>query len=102
MTTEPSTLRAATLVAWVLRHTIPDKTEQEKLIQAGPFDWTIIRPPGLRDGDLAGDTVAWHGTNHPANVSWWCNRPDVAAFALKCIEDDLHMNEAVQISGVKS
>ena len=93
---------AKTLVAWVLRHTIPDKTEQEHLIQTDRYDWTILRPPGLRDGAAEGGTVAWRGTDHPSNVSWWCNRPDVAAYGLACIEQNLHVNEAVQISGVKS
>jgi len=67
------------LVEYILQNALADHTTQEEAFLAAHCDVTIVRPTGLGDGDLAGNTVVFdgvHGTGptgriQRANVAEW-------------------------------
>ncbi|WP_295817405.1 NAD(P)-dependent oxidoreductase [uncultured Deinococcus sp.] len=69
-------------VTWaLLRDKMQDKEQMEALIRASGVDWTLIRPPALRDGVLTGAYRT--GTDLPVSLVSAVTRADVAHFMLR-------------------
>jgi uncharacterized protein YbjT (DUF2867 family) len=66
--------------------------EVEALVRASGLDWTIIRPPKLRDGPARGYTES--ASERPAGPLA-ISRTDVADFLAKVIAQDLYHRQAV-------
>jgi putative NADH-flavin reductase len=76
------------------RHRYADKDRQEALIRASGTDWTILRPAPFAATPGAAPmqrVTAIAPTTRLTRVT----REEVAAFALDCAEQALHMREAV-------
>jgi putative NADH-flavin reductase len=85
---------------FILKNTLADKTGQETVIRDSGLQWTFLRPPRLMDGPKVGGYVTWTGRDAPKGVKlkWQVNRADVAAEALRALDDPTTINQALQIS----
>ncbi len=85
------------IVAIFLRHAFADHERQEAVVRGSSLDWTIVRPPHLRDGPRTGSYR--HGfppTDH--DIKGWISRADVADFMLKQLTDDTSVRRALGVS----
>lgn len=85
---------------FILKNTLADKTGQEKVIRDSGLQWTFLRPPRLMDGPKIGGYITWTGRETPKGIKlkWQVNRADVAAEALRALDDPAAINQALQIS----
>lgn len=85
------------IVGIYLRHAFADHERQEAVVGQSTLDWTIVRPPHLKDGPQM--NVYRHG--FPASdkqIKGWISRADVADFMLKQLVDDTYLHQAPGIS----
>jgi uncharacterized protein YbjT (DUF2867 family) len=82
-----------------LKHTLADKEQQERLIQASGLEWTIVRPARLMNGTGPKQFLAWQGPAPDTRITWAVNRTDVALFAVDCLNDASSNNAAFNIAG---
>jgi putative NADH-flavin reductase len=78
------------IVGIYLRHAFADHERQEAAVKESGLDWTLVRPPHLKDGPRTG--VYQHG--FPVNyrdIKGWISRSDLAEFMLKQISDDRYV-----------
>jgi putative NADH-flavin reductase len=85
------------VVGTFLRHAFADHERQEAVVRGSSLDWTIVRPPHLKDGPRTG--VYRHG--FPAmdkEIKGWISRADVADFMLKQLVDDTYLHQTPGVS----
>ena len=85
------------IVAVFLRHAFADHERQEAVIRQSSLDWTIVRPPHLKDGPR---TEAYrHGfPSTDTRIKGWISRADVADFMLKQLVDDTYLHQTPGVS----
>ncbi|MBN2292651.1 MAG: SDR family oxidoreductase [Pirellulales bacterium] len=85
------------IVAIFLRHAFADHERQEAVIKQSSLDWTIVRPPHLKDGPRMG--VYRHGfSSTDRRIKGWISRADVAEFMLSQLEDDRYLHKTPGVS----
>jgi putative NADH-flavin reductase len=81
-----------TLLKLLAREVLADAAEHVDRVRATDLDWTVIRAPRLVDGDPEGYRAGDIDLGFESVA-----RADVAAFALDCLEDDLHVGEMPKV-----
>ena len=85
------------IVAVFLRHAFVDHERQEAVVKQSLLDWTIVRPPHLKDGPRT--EVYRHGfPTMDTRIKGWISRADVADFMLKQIVDDTYLHQTPGVS----
>jgi putative NADH-flavin reductase len=85
------------IVGLFLRHAFADHERQEAVVRRSGLEWTIVRPPHLKDGPRAGDYR--HGFEPTdRTIKGWITRADVADFMLKQVADRAYVRQAVGVS----
>jgi len=85
------------IVPLFLRHPFADHERQEAVVKQCRLDWTIVRPPHLRDGPRTG--VYRHGfPTTDTSIKGWISRADVADFMLKQLADDTYLRQTPGVS----
>ena len=85
------------VVGIFLRHAFADHERQEAVVEKCALDWTLVRPPHLKDGAHTGEYQ--HGlTLAYGNIKGWISRGDLADFMLKQLEDDRYSRQAPRVS----
>lgn len=85
------------IVGVFLRHAFADHELQEAVVRNSSLDWTIVRPPHLKDGPRTG--VYRHGfSTTDKRIESWISRADVADFMLKQLVDDTYLHQAPGVS----
>ncbi len=85
------------VVAVFLRHAFADHARQEAVVRQSSLDWTLVRPPHLKDGPRTG--VYRHGfSSTDRSIQGWISRADVAAFMLSQLDDDRYLGKAPGVS----
>ena len=85
------------IVAIFLRHAFADHERQEAVVRQSSLDWTIVRPPQLRDGPRTG--VYRHGfPSTDRRIKGWISRADVADFMLSQLDDDRYLRKTPGVS----
>jgi len=80
-----------------LRHAFADHEKQESVIRLSSLDWTIVRPPHLKDGPRIGEYK--HGIQiGEREIQGKISRADVADFMLNQLTDDTYLRKEVGIS----
>jgi putative NADH-flavin reductase len=79
-----------------LRHVFADKSAQELAIYKSGLDWTIVRPPILRDGPRTGAYRLAIGVTPPGG--WRVSRADVADFIVRELGRKDYVHQAVGIA----
>jgi putative NADH-flavin reductase len=85
------------VVGIFLRHAFADHERQEAVVKKCALDWTLVRPPHLKDGEHTG--IYQHGlTLAFADIKGWISRGDLADFMLKQLEDNRYIRRAPRVS----
>jgi putative NADH-flavin reductase len=79
-----------------LRHVFADKVAQELVIYKSGLDWTIVRPPILRDGPRTGAYRLAIGVTPKAG--WRVSRADVADFIVRELGRKDYVHQTVGIA----
>lgn len=81
------------VVGIFLRHAFADHENQEIVVMNSALDWTLVRPPHLKDGPYTG--TYQHGfavTTTYKDIEGWISRSDVADFMLGQLADDTYVH----------
>ena len=85
------------IVGIFLRHAFADHELQEAVVRQSSLDWTIVRPPHLKDGPRT--EVYRHGfSTTDKRINGWISRADVADFMLKQLVEDTYLHQAPGVS----
>lgn len=85
------------VVGIFLRHAFADHERQEAVVRQSLLDWTIVRPPHLKDGPRRGEYR--HGfATADRRIQGWISRADVADFMLRQLADDAYLHQAPGVS----
>ena len=85
------------VVSIFLRHAFADHERQEAVVKRSSLDWTIVRPPHLKDGPRTG--VYRHGfPTTDRTIKAMISRADVADFMLKQLTDGRYLNQTPGVS----
>ena len=85
------------IVSIFLRHAFADHERQEAVVRNSSLEWTIIRPPHLKDGPRTGEYR--HGFPvTDRNIQGWISRADVADFMLRQLTADTYIHRAPGVS----
>ncbi len=85
------------IVAIFLRHAFADHERQEAVVRQSSLDWTIVRPPHLKDGPRT--EVYRHGfPTTDTRIKGWISRADVADFMLKQLVNDTYLHQTPGVS----
>jgi putative NADH-flavin reductase len=85
------------IVSVFLRHAFADHERQEAIVKQSSLDWTIVRPPHLKDGPRTG--VYRHGFPiTDRKIKGEISRADVADFMLKQLSDDTYLHQTPGVS----
>ena len=85
------------IVGVYLRHAFADHERQEVVVKNGDLDWTLVRPPHLKDGPHTG--VYQHGFAVTyRDIKGWISRGDLADFMLKQLGDQSYVNKSPGVS----
>lgn len=80
-----------------LRHAFADHERQEVVVKNCALDWTLVRPPHLKDGEHT--RTYQHGLKLAyGDIKGWISRSDLADFMLKQLEDDRYIRQAPRVS----
>lgn len=85
------------LMKLVLGKHLVDHSKQEAVVATSGLQWTIVRPAGLKDGEITGQYQV-KTTNQHGGLKGTVNREDVADFMLKSLEDSSTFGKAYGIS----
>ncbi|MFD0733684.1 NAD(P)-dependent oxidoreductase [Planotetraspora mira] len=80
----------------MLGHKMRDKDEMEKLIRASTVDWTIVRPPALRNKPHTG--VYRTSTDLKIRLTSAISRADLADFLLREATTPAYLHQAPRIA----
>lgn len=80
----------------MLRHVCADMRRGEAAVRASDLDWTIVRPPGLKDKPAAGTyrTATDRNLRHGFTIS----RADLAACMLTLVDDPAAVRRHISIA----
>jgi putative NADH-flavin reductase len=85
------------IVPVFLRHAFADHERQEAVVKESDLDWTLVRPPHLKDGPRTGSYR--HGFSATdTTIEGKISRADVADFVLSQLTDDAYIRKAPGIS----
>jgi len=85
------------IVPVFLRHAFADHERQEAVVKESGLDWTIVRPPHLKDGPHTG--TYRHGfPTTDTGIQGKISRADVADFILKQLADTTYLHQTPGIS----
>ena len=85
------------IVGIFLRHAFADHELQEAVVRQSSLDWTIVRPPHLKDGPRT--EVYRHGfSTTDKRIKGWISRADVADFMLEQLTDRTYLHETPGLS----
>ena len=85
------------VVGLFLRHAFTDHERQEAFVKDCALDWTLVRPPHLKEGVHTGNYQ--HGlTLTYGQIEGWISRADLADFMLKQVDDDSYIRQAPRVS----
>ena len=85
------------IVGIFLRHAFADHERQEAVVRTSSLDWTIVRPPHLKDGPRTGSYR--HGfPPTDRSIRSWISRADVADFMLNQLTDETYIRQAPGVS----
>jgi len=87
------------VVGIFLRHAFADHENQEIVVMNSALDWTLVRPPHLKEGPHTG--TYQHGfavTTTYNDIEGWVSRSDVADFMLKQLGDDSYIHQTPGLS----
>jgi putative NADH-flavin reductase len=85
------------IVPVFLRHAFADHERQEAVVKASALDWTIVRPPHLKDGPWTG--TYRHGfPTTDTRIQGKISRADVADFMLKQLVDNSYLHQTPGVS----
>jgi putative NADH-flavin reductase len=85
------------IVPVFLRHAFADHERQEAVVRASALDWTIVRPPHLKDGPRTG--TYRHGfPTTDTSIQGKISRADVADFMLNQLTDDTYLHRTPGVS----
>jgi putative NADH-flavin reductase len=85
------------IVGIFLRHAFADHERQEAVVRKSSLDWTIVRPPHLKDGPRTGSYR--HGfPPTDRDIQAWISRADVADFMLSQLTDETYIRRAPGVS----
>lgn len=79
------------IVPVFLRHAFADHEHQEGVVKESNLDWTIVRPPHLKDGPRTGQYRHGFPTTD-TEIQGKISRADVADFMLKQLTDDTYVH----------
>jgi putative NADH-flavin reductase len=77
---------------------VQDKPAEHAAWAASDLDWTLVRPPRLKDG--AGTGAVEHD-GHRSVSATWIHRADLAAFLVDCLEQHLYPRTAPFVAAAK-
>jgi len=80
-----------------LRHAFADHERQETVVKKSSLDWTIVRPPHLKDGPKTG-TYRQGFPSTDKNIQGSISRADVADFMLKQLTSDAYLRRTPGVS----
>ncbi len=80
-----------------LRHAFADHERQEAVIKQCSLDWTIVRPPHLKDSPHTGVYV-FGFSSKDSQIKGWISRADVADFMLNQLVDDTYLRQTPGVS----
>lgn len=81
------------IVGVYLRHAFADHERQEVLVRNSGLEWTLVRPPHLKDGPRTG--VYQHGFAVTyRDIKGWISRADLADFMLKQTASDTYVHQS--------
>lgn len=85
------------VVGIFLRHAFADHERQEAVIRNSSLDWTIVRPPHLKEGPRTGEYR--HGfAPTDRDIQGWISRADVADFMLNQLDSDTYLRRSPGVS----
>ncbi len=85
------------IVGIFLRHAFSDHEHQEAIVRASSLDWTIVRPPHLKDGPRTG--TYRHGfAATDRQIEGNISRADVADFMLKQLTERTYLLQTPGVS----
>lgn len=85
------------IVGIYLRHAFADHERQEVLVKNSGLEWTLVRPPHLKDGPCTG--IYQHGFAVTyRDIKGWISRADLAEFMLEQLDDDKYIHQTPGIS----
>jgi len=85
------------IVGIFLRHAFADHERQEAIVRASSLDWTIVRPPYLKDGPRTG--TYRHGfAATDRQIESEISRADVADFMLKQLTEKTYLLQTPGVS----
>jgi putative NADH-flavin reductase len=85
------------IVGIFLRHAFADHERQEAAVMGSSLDWTIVRPPHLKDGPRTGEYHEGSPLPH-RKIQGKISRADVADFMLKQLTDDTYIRKTPGVS----
>jgi len=85
------------IVGVFLRHAFADHENQEIVVMNSTLDWTLVRPPHLKDGSHTGKYQHGFAVTHK-DIKSWITRSDVADFMLKQLGDDSYLHQTSGVS----
>lgn len=86
---------AKPIVRWLLREPFSDFVATEPLVRASDRDWTIVRPPQLKDGSARGRYRSRRG-GLPFAIA--IRRTDLAAAVLDLVVDDGAVGQTITVA----
>lgn len=85
------------VVGVFLRYAFADHERQEAVVRDSSVDWTIVRPPHLKDGPRTGEYR--HGLPPTdREIQGWISRADVADFMLNQLDSDTYLRQSPGVS----
>ena len=85
------------VVGIFLRHAFADHERQEAVVKNCALDWTLVRPPHLKDGEHT--KTYQHGLKlRYGDIKGWISRSDLADFMLRQLEDNRYIRKAPRVS----
>jgi putative NADH-flavin reductase len=85
------------IVPVFLRHAFADHERQEAVMKASALDWTIVRPPHLKDGPRTGTYLHGFPTTD-TGIQGKISRADVADFMLQQLADNTYLLQTPGVS----
>ena len=85
------------IVPVFLRHAFADHERQEAIVKNSALDWTIVRPPHLKDGPRT--EIYRHGfATTDTRIEGKISRADVADFMLRQLADGAYLRDTPGVS----
>lgn len=85
------------IVPVFLRHAFADHERQEAVVKESSLDWTIVRPPHLKDGPRTGEYRHGFPTTDK-DIEGKISRADVADFMVKELTDATYLRQTPGVS----